>query len=120
VPDWLALRAGVMWESPTSRPEYSYLDVFPGHRLGVSAGFSFTVEGFDLSASYTYLFQLPVTVTEEESRVYQQAPGSPCVAPYTDPQLCSEHYLGKPAAPANAGTYLSDYHFVSVSASYRF
>jgi long-chain fatty acid transport protein len=120
VPDWLALRAGVMWESPSSSPEYSYLDVFPGHRLGVSAGFSFTVEGFDFSASYTYLFQLPVSVTEEESRVYQQAPGSACVAPYTDPQLCNEHYIGKPAAPANAGTYLSDYHFVSVSASYRF
>lgn len=120
VPDLFTLRAGLMWESPASRPEYAYLDVFPGHRLGASAGFSFTLHGFDISASYAYIFQTPVTVTEDESRVFQQVPGSPCIAPYTDPQLCSAHYLGKPSAPANAGTYISDYHFVSISASYTF
>jgi hypothetical protein len=47
-------------------------------------------------------------------------PGSLCKAPYTDIQNCSPHYLGQPAAAANAGTWLSDYHFVSVGLGYAF
>lgn len=119
-PGLLAVRAGGMYESPAVPPEYAYVDIFPGHRLSAGAGLSLTFRGFDLSVSYNHLFQLPVAVTESESRVYQQVPGSPCKSPWTDPQSCAPQYLGTPGAPVNAGTYLSSYHFVAVSASYEF
>ena len=120
VPRWLSVRAGVMYESPAVPPEYAYVDVFPGHRLAASAGLSFTVAGLDISAAYTYLFMVPVVVTEAASKVFQQVPGSPCLPPYTDTSTCAKEYLGKPSAPANAGTYRADYHFLTLSASYSF
>ena len=120
VPEWLSLRVGGFYESPAARPEYSYIDFFSGHRFGVGAGFSFTAGGFDLSASYTYLFQMPVVVNEADARVYQQIPGSPCQAPYTDTAVCDSHYPGQPGPAVNAGTYISDYHFTSVSVRYAF
>jgi hypothetical protein len=90
------------------------------HRFGPSTGFTLSFVGFDLSAAYTYVFQMPVTVTEAQSRVSQQVPASQCAAPYTDPATCNSHYLGRPAAPANAGTYLSDYHFLNLGLQYHF
>ena len=120
VPGWFNLRAGGFWESPTAKPAYSHINFFSGHRLGAAAGFSVTFYGVDISASYTWVFQMPVVVNEADSKVSQQVPGSPCVAPYTSQTLCDSHYRGRPAAPANAGTYLSDYHFISVAARYAF
>jgi long-chain fatty acid transport protein len=120
VPDHLTLRAGFFYESAASDPAYTYIDLLAFHRFGPSAGFSFDWAGFDLSAAYTYVFQMPVVVSESESRQYQQAPGSPCKPPYTDPNMCNSHYFGMPAAPSNAGVYLSDYHLLSVGVQYRF
>jgi len=120
LPGWLTLRAGGVYESPASPEGYSYVDFFSGHRLGASGGFTVSLWGLDLSASYTYVFQLPVTVSESESKISQQVPGSACPAPYTDESLCNAHYLGREAAPANAGTYISDYHLVSLSVAYTF
>ena len=120
IPDHLTLRGGFFYESPAVDPEYAYIDIYSSHRLGPAAGFTVALAGFELSAAYTYVFQMPVTVTEEDSKVYQQVPGSPCVAPYTDVNNCSEHYYGQPAAPANAGTYLSDYHMLNVGLSAAF
>lgn len=120
VPDRLTLRAGFFYESPAVPEEYTYVDILSFHRFGPSVGLSVKFHGLELSAAYTYVFQMPVTVTEEESAIFQQAPGSPCQPPYTDTNLCSEYYLGKPSAPANAGTYLSQYHFVTVGLEYAF
>ncbi|MBM4372756.1 MAG: outer membrane protein transport protein [Deltaproteobacteria bacterium] len=120
VPGWLSLRAGGFWESPAAAPAYSHIDFFSGHRLGAAAGFSATFYGVELAAAYSWVFQMPVVVDEADSKVSQQAPGSPCTAPYDSTTLCDPHYPGRPAAAANAGTYLSDYHFVSVSLSYSF
>lgn len=120
VPGFFALRAGGFYESPSADPAYSYVDFFSSNRFGASTGFSFQFYGVDISASYTYVYQMPVTVKESESKIYQQAPGSPCKPPYTDRSRCDENYLGKPAAPANAGVYISDYHFISAAASYTF
>jgi len=120
VPGWFSLRGGGFWESPTALPAYSYIDFFSGHRFGAAAGLSVTFLGVDLSASYTWVFQMPVVVSESDSKVSQQVPGSPCEAPYTSPTLCDPHYRGRAAAPANAGTYLSDYHFISAAISYKF
>ncbi len=120
LPDWLSLRGGFMFETGATPKGYEYIDVLSFLRFGPSAGFTLRHWGFDLSAAYTWIFQMPSVVTEEESRVYQQMPGSLCKAPYTDIQNCSPHYLGQPAAAANAGTWLSDYHFVSVGLGYAF
>ena len=120
VPGWFSLRAGGFWESPSAKPGYSHIDFFSGHRLGAAAGFSVTFYGVDISASYTWVFQMPVVVNEADSKVSQQVPGSPCAAPYTSQTLCDPKYTGRAAAPANAGTYLSDYHFISVAVRYAF
>jgi long-chain fatty acid transport protein len=120
IPNWFSLRAGGFWESPTAKPAYSHIDFFSGHRFGATAGFSVTFYGVDISASYAWIFQMPVVVNEADSKVSQQVPGSPCAAPYTSQTLCDSHYEGRAAAPANAGTYLSDYHFISVAVRYAF
>jgi long-subunit fatty acid transport protein len=120
IQDRLALRAGGFFESAAEKEEFAYVDFFASHRLGGSAGASLMFGGFDLSLSYTYVFEWPFAVSEKDGKIYQQAPGSPCEAPYTDPLSCNEHYYGQPSATANAGTYVSNYHFASISASYGF
>ncbi|MFH1533163.1 MAG: outer membrane protein transport protein [Pseudomonadota bacterium] len=120
VPEVLWLRAGFFYESPSVRHGFEYPDAFSFHRFSPSAGLTVRFWKFDLSVAYSYIYQLPSVVTEGESRVYQQVPGSPCTAPYTDPALCSEHYLGKPSAPANAGTWLTEYHIVQTGLEVAF
>jgi long-chain fatty acid transport protein len=118
IPGRLWLRAGGFYESPAVRPAYAYLDALSFHRLSPSAGLTLRVLGADLSVAYNWVFQTPAVVTEEEARVYQQVPGSLCQPPYMDKDVCEEHYLGKPSAPANAGTYLSTFHAVNASLSF--
>jgi long-chain fatty acid transport protein len=120
LPGHVTLRGGFTWESSAAPDAYAYVDIFPGQRFGPSGGFSLSWWGVELAASYSYVFAMPVAVTESESRVYQQTPGSPCQAPYDDPTTCSPYYAGRPGAVANAGTYVSHYHLVSVSLGYRF
>ncbi|MBM4371866.1 MAG: outer membrane protein transport protein [Deltaproteobacteria bacterium] len=112
VPDILTLRAGFSYESPSVRRGYEYLDAFSFHRFSPSAGLTVSFWKVDLSLAYSYIYQPPVVVTEGQSRVYQQMPGSPCKAPYTDTDVCNERYLGQPAAAANAGTWIVDYHMI--------
>ena len=118
--DHLWLRGGFFYETPAVPDGYEYVDAFSFHRFGPGGGLTFRLYGADLSLAYTYIFQEARAVTEEDSRVYQQAPGSPCKAPYTDRNLCNEHYLGRPAAPANAGTYKVDYHLLNAGLSLKF
>jgi len=120
VPDWLALRAGFFYETGAMPRRNAYLDALSLERFGPSFGFSLSHWGFELSAAYVYVWQEPMVVTEEESNVFQQMPAGPCQPPYTDPALCHPEYFGKPAAPANAGTYISDYHVVTFALSYGF
>ena len=118
--DLLTVRAGGSYESPSSRPSYTSLDFIGQKRLGASAGVTLSGVGFDLSVAYSYVFQFPVAVSEAQSRIYQQVPGSPCAAPYSSAYLCDPHYLGQPSAASNAGTYVSEYHFISTALSYTF
>jgi len=120
VEDVFFLRAGGFFESAAARRDYAYVDFFASDRLGASAGASVTFYGLDLSLAYTYVFELPFTVSEEDSKIYQQVPGSSCDAPYTDSNTCDEHYAGQPSAAANAGTYIASYHFMAMSVSYGF
>lgn len=120
VPERLWLRAGFFYESPSVRHGYEYMDAFSFHRFSPSAGLTVRFWKIDLSLAYSYVYQLPSVVTEGESRVYQQVPGSPCAAPYTDTTTCNEHYIGKPAAPANAGTYLTEFHIIQAGLELAF
>ncbi len=120
LPDRLALRAGVYYESAATDERYAYVDFFSGHRLGASAGTSVMFHGVDISLSYTYVFEFPMTVSETEGHIYQQVPGSTCESPYTNSNLCHDQYLGQPAPVVNAGTYIANYHLASLSVSYGF
>ncbi|MCP4606399.1 MAG: hypothetical protein GY847_38810 [Proteobacteria bacterium] len=120
VPERLILRAGAYYESPAVRRPYLYVDFFSWHQIGGNIGLSLLFYKFEVALAYTYLHQLPVSVSEGDASVYQQTPGSPCKAPYNDPYTCSDHYLGQPSAAANAGTYRANYQFLSAAIIYRF
>ena len=117
VPGWFTLRAGFFYETPAVQKPYAYLDAFSFHRYGPSAGMTLSIYAVDLTLGYTYLHQNPLVVTEDESKTFQQVPGSPCRPPYTDTAMCSDYYLGKPGAPINAGTYQAHYHLFNASLS---
>ena len=119
-PDLFSIRAGAFYESAARKEEYSFVDFYAGHRLGGSLGASVMFKGFDISLSYTYIFEFPITVSETEGRVYQQVPGSRCQPPYDSTTTCHDNYLNQPAPVANAGTYVSSYHLTSLSVSYGF
>jgi len=120
VPDLLTVRGGFWYETPAVDDAYAYLDALSFERWGPSAGLTLSLWGFEASAAYSYIFQEVVVVSEDDAAIFQQVPGSPCPAPYTDPALCHAEYLGKPSAPANAGTYRASYHVLNLSLSYGF
>jgi hypothetical protein len=120
VRDVLWLRAGFFYETPTVKPGYEYMDAFAFERFAPSAGLSLKLFGTELAVAYTWVHQVPRVVNEEDSKVFQQVPGSLCQAPYTDVDSCNEAYLGKPSAPANAGTYTADFHLVNASLNVGF
>ena len=116
----LTLRLGGFYESAATQPEYAYVDFFSYHRVGAALGASVMFHGFDISLSYSFVYQLPLSVTEEEGKVLQQKPGSPCQPPYTDPANCDSNYPGQPAATVNGGDHEARYHFWTLSLSYTF
>lgn len=120
VPERLTLRLGAFYESAVVDPAYAFVDFFAGHQYGGSLGASVFMGDFELSLAYAYMRQAELHVRESESAVHQQVPGSQCVAPYTDPDNCDAHYLGRPAAVANAGRYRAQYHAASLSLGYQF
>ena len=120
VPEQWWLRAGVFYESPAVNRPYAYVDFLSFHRVGLSAGATYRWRSLDLSASYTAVLQPILTLREDEARIYQQVPGSPCKPPYTDPESCEAHYLGTPGVPVNAGTYRAYYHLFNLGISATF
>ncbi len=121
LPERLILRAGGMYESPATRPEYASIDFFSNHRVGAALGASVKFYGVDISLSYNFVYEIPLSITEAEGKVYQQAPGTTCPAPgYNDPVECDLDFAGQPAATVNGGDYDSKYHFATLSASYTF
>ena len=116
----LTLRAGLFFETAGVDPAYAYLDAMSFTRWSPSLGLTFRMAGFDVSAAYAYVIQDVTVVSEDEAKIYQQVPGSPCQEPYSDPDRCHEKYLGQPSAVANAGTYIANYHLFNLGVSYRF
>ena len=120
VPGALTVRGGTFYSSALSDPAYAQIDFVSGPQVGGSLGLSVFVGGLEIAGAYEYSHMLPVTLTEDESRVYQQTPGNPCTAPYTDKTKCNSHYLGIPAPAVNAGTYNANSHVAALDLLYRF
>jgi long-chain fatty acid transport protein len=120
LPEDLTLRGGVFYTSAVADPSFAQVDFVGGQQLGGALGMSLFFDNIEVAVAYDYRTQLPVSVTESQSKVYQQVPGSPCVAPYTDLNTCSPNYLGRPSAPANAGSYRSYSHAGTLDLLYRF
>lgn len=120
VPDLLTARGGVYYETAVSNPHYLNIDFASGTFLGFALGGSLHLDKFEVAVAYELRHQPAVRVTEGDARVHQEAPGSTCVAPYTDPATCDENYLGKPAPPVNAGVYRAHSHVASLDVLYRF
>ena len=120
VPQALTVRGGAFYVSKVADPGYSHIDFVGGRQVGAALGTSVFIRGFQLALAYEYRHQMPVTVSEQDARVYQEVPGSPCQAPYTNARTCNSHYLGLPAPPVNAGTYRADSQTASIDMLYRF
>lgn len=123
VPDRFTLRAGAYYETAVAPAAYANVD-FPGAQVfGAALGGSLLLGRLELALTYQLRYQPSFTVAEADGRVYQQAPGSPCVTggpPYTDPNVCNANYLGQPAPTVNGGTYASTSHLVSLALIYRY
>jgi len=120
LPDLWTVRAGLYYETAAAPSAYANVDFPGGAQLGGALGTSLLLHSLELALTYQLRYQPSFTGTEADARVYQQAPSSPCVAPYTDANNCNAHYLGQPAPAVNAGTYAATSHLVSLAVIYRY
>ncbi len=120
VPAVLTARGGVYYETPVSKPAYANVDFADGKHLGFALGGSVHLSKVEIAFAYEYRVQPTVRVSDAEAGVPQQAPGAPCKAPYTDPDVCSAAYLGRQAPPVNGGEYFAYSHVMSLDGAYRF
>jgi long-chain fatty acid transport protein len=120
VPQRLTVRGGAYYETAVSDAAYQNIDFPQGPQFGGAIGASVYVGNLQISLAGEYRAQSQVYVSDSNSRVYQQAPGSACKAPYTDPSSCSAAYLGIPAPPVNGGTYNAYSVIGTLEAAYRF
>ena len=120
IPKVLTLRGGAFYISKLTDPAYANIDFVGGRQVGGALGASILAGGVEVALAYEYRRQLPVSVDESESRVYQQAPGSSCGPPYTVQSGCNAHYLGIPAPAVNAGNYKAYSQVAAVDLLYRF
>ncbi len=118
--DLLTLRGGAYWEAPVADPAYANVDFTSGEQLGGALGASIELGDMEIALVYDYRHQLPVEVTEAAGKVTQEVPGSLCPAPYDDPNLCAEPYLGQRSPTVNAGIYRAHTHAGSIDVLYRF
>ena len=120
VPKRFTVRAGVYYETPVSDPAYANIDFPQGPQMGGALGASIYIGKVEVALATEYRTQSQVYVSDSDSRVYQQVPGSACKAPYTDPSKCNAQYLGIPAPPVNGGTYNAYSLVGTLEAQYRF
>jgi hypothetical protein len=115
----VSVRGGVFYETAVADSGYAHVDFVSGTQLGAALGASLFVLGLELAVAYQLRAQPALHVSEGEARVFQEVPASQCQPPYTDPDDCHPQYLGKPAPPVNAGTYVAASHAVSLDVLYR-
>jgi hypothetical protein len=119
VPDLLTARGGVYYETAVAKPAYSNVDFADGQHLGFALGGSVHVSKVEIAVAYEYRVQPTVRVSDANSQVFQQTPGSPCAPPYPATN-CSVNYPGRPSPPVNGGEYFAYSHVMSLDGLYRF
>ena len=80
IPDKLTLRAGVFYETAVADAAYASVDFSGGPQFGGGAGASLMFGSWKLMLAYQGRVQQAVSVTEDNARLYQQVPGSACIA----------------------------------------
>jgi long-subunit fatty acid transport protein len=120
VPDVFTARGGVYYETATAKPAYANIDFADGRQLGFALGGSAYIGKLEVAFAYEYRVMPTVRVSDADARVYQNSPGTPCVAPYTNTSECSAAYLGHPGPPVNGGEYFAYSHVMSLDLLYRF
>lgn len=99
IPERLAVRAGVHYETSAIDGSYMGVDFQPAQRLGLHAGLTYRLGVVDLSFAYAHIFQETVVVPVG-SQAYRQVAKN-------DPVL------------VNAGTYTSGYDVLSLGANFH-
>jgi long-subunit fatty acid transport protein len=120
LPGRLTLRAGGYYESAVADPAYANVDFPGGPQVGGGLGTSVFLGNLEIALAYQLRVQPSVSVSETGGRVYQQVPGSPCQAPYTDTNDCHPRFLGQPSPVVNAGVYDAASHFLTLDLLYRY
>jgi hypothetical protein len=120
LPQQVTVRAGVFHESAVADAPYANVDFVSGPQFGAALGASVFVRGVEIALAYAYRYQPVRHLSESAARVLQEAPGSQCRAPFTDPDACHPAYPGKPSPAVNAGEYRAHSHTASVDAVCRF
>ncbi len=117
----LWLRAGGFYETAASPYAYSSVDFEAFERAGGSLGLSWQFyPRMFLNVAFLHIQQFTRTVSEEDSRIVQQRPGSRCTQS-DDKSICDPHYAtwGGTAA-VGAGTYSSMVDTISFGVSAGF
>ncbi|MFW5925639.1 MAG: OmpP1/FadL family transporter [Myxococcota bacterium] len=110
VPNTLALRGGLSFETKGVPDDRNQLDFRPAQRFGLHAGLTVRINRFDLSLSYAHFFEQ--TVRNRGTGALEQTVGS--VEIDGDPQEL--------AAPVvvNNGTFTSNYDVLALGLDYHF
>jgi len=125
--DWQAwheilwVRAGAFYESGASPEKYTSVDFEAFDRVGGSVGLSWQFyRRMFLNLAFLHIQQFERTISEADSQVVQQRPGSRCTAS-ADKSVCDPHYADwGGAAPVGAGTYSSMVDTLSVGVTVAF
>src|SRR5262249_21428527 len=91
IPDRWTLRGGVFYETAVADAACATVDFSGGPQAGAAAGASLLFGRWEIAAAYQLRLQTSVSIAERDARVYQQVPGSGCMAPYTDTSACNAH-----------------------------
>jgi long-chain fatty acid transport protein len=120
VPKRFTARGGVYFETAVADDPYANIDFEGGQFAGFALGGSAHFGKLEVALAYEFRGMSTVSVKEGDARVYQEAPGSTCVPPYTDPSNCAPAYVGQPGPAVNGGTYKAHSHIASLDLLYRF
>jgi hypothetical protein len=118
--DRVTARGGLFYETAVANRSHAHVDFVSGAQLGFALGASLFALGVEVALAYQFRHQPALRVSEGEAQVFQEVPGSQCMAPFTAPDICHPQYLGRPAPPANAGVYRAHAHAASLDVLYRF
>jgi long-subunit fatty acid transport protein len=110
IPEHLTVRAGGFFESGAMPKAYSNLDFPSFNRGGIGLGLSGGGKGVYVSVAYMHIFQETRSITELQSKVFQQRPLRPC------PDQCG----GLSGVPANSGEFRSSYDLLNLGIELKF